>query len=434
MAFRPTKVLRFTMSGTVPYANWQTDDGWLGYPYQWTTNLFITPQAHGSPETPTPYFYDGLDVNVGDYILTSGQGRILKIVAITAQANGTVSCVVEDENRENILLDENTSGDGGIPDGEGLLFEVKNGWPILHPLPDALAGSLPPYFSADVIARFMNTRVDSGTGGVGTQGATGATGPAGPTGPQGSAGPVGVTGATGPAGEPYTGPIDATGVIFEYPTYGYTNIDEAVRALLDNAGTQEPGAPPTVTLTSSLNTAEIGSTVTALNLFWSLTYGSVVSQSLTDVGALATNVRSYALSGLNLTQNKTYTLTYALTYFGYSGTITGTTSTTLAFKSKRYWGVLTDENATDAQIAALSAEFSDARTQNRTFSPGGKYIYFAWPAALGPATGFKFNGLYSSAWILTTRSFTNASGGVVSYHIYRSEYKQSGENILIEVL
>lgn len=388
----PAKILSFTMTGTVPTAFWEADSVWAGYPYRWTTTLYITTQPHGSPHTPTPYFYDGNDVAVGDYVLTSGRGRVLKIVAISDKTAGVVSCTVEDEDRKNLFLDEEQLGSGGIPDGEGLLFEVRNGWPILHPLPDALAGSLPPYFSADVIARFMQSRVDN------------------------------------------YGTITAEDVAFDYPTYGYTNIDEAVRALLDNAGSQEPGAPPTVTLTSSLNTAEIGATVTALNLFWSLTYGSVVSQSLTDVGALATNVRSYALSGLNLTQNKTYTLTYALTYFGYSGTITGTTSTTLAFKSKRYWGVLPDENATDAQIAALSAEFSDTRTQNRTFSPGGKYIYFAWPVALGPATGFKFNGLYSSAWILTTRSFTNASGGVVSYHIYRSEYKQSGENILIEVL
>lgn len=160
MSFVPTKVLNFVMQNTAPSAVWSGAGAWAGYPYQWTTTLAVTAQPHGSPDTPTPYFYDGNDVSVGDYILTAGQGRILKIVAITQQTASSVTCTVEDENRQNTFQDTTSGGDGGIPDGEGLLFAVKNGWPILHPLPDALAGALPPYFSADVIARFMNNRVN----------------------------------------------------------------------------------------------------------------------------------------------------------------------------------------------------------------------------------------------------------------------------------
>lgn len=442
MAFRPTKVLRFTMIGSVPYANWQADDGWLGYPYQWSTTLYVTAQSHGSPETPTPYFYDGLDINVGDYVLTSGQGRILKIAAITSQSAGVVSCIVEDENRENILLDDTTSGDGGIPDGEGLLFEVKNGWPILHPLPDALAGSLPPYFSADVIARFMNSRVDTGGsgGGSGATGPTGPTGPAGqsgssgPAGATGATGPVGVTGATGPAGAAYTGPIYATGVIFTYPALGYSNVDEAVRALLDNATSQEsPSSPPKVTITNNVGQVEFGATITDIVLTWSLSFGTMLSQSLTDVGAIAANLRNYSLSGLNITGEKTYTLSYSLSYLGYSGTISGTASTTITFGQRRYWGASAAENPTDAELRSLSSEFSTSRAQSRVFNPTNQYIYFAWPAALGEAVSFKFNGLVSSSWLLTTRTFVNASGGSAAYHIYRSEYRQNGANIAIEV-
>lgn len=441
MAFRPTKVLRFTMAATVPYANWQTDDGWLGYPYQWATTLYIDAQSHGSPDTLTPYFYDGLDVAVGDYIITAGQGRVLKIVAITSKNAGTVVCVVEDENRENILLDENTSGDGGIPDGEGLLFEVKNGWPILHPLPDALAGSLPPYFSADVIARFMNSRVDT----AGATGPAGVTGPAGPTGPSGvtgatgpagvsgATGPVGVTGATGPAGEPYTGPISATGVTFIYPELGYVNVDEAVRALLADATNQSPLPADAVTFTNNITQAELGATVTDVVLTWNLSFGTMLSQSLTDVGPIAANLRSYTLSGLNITNEKTYTLTYSRTYPGYAGAVNGTSATTISFAQKRYWGALVADNPTDADLRALTSEFASGRQQTRIFNPAGQYIYFAWPATFGEAANFKFNGLVNSAWLLTTRSFVNASGAQSTYHIYRSEYKQNGANITIEV-
>lgn len=230
MAFRPTKVLRVTLSAVAPAATWSGDEIWSGYPYRWSATLYLTAQTHGSPETPTPYFYDGRDVIVGDYIITGGQGRILKIVEIDTQTADIVQCVLEDEGRQNTLLDPDTAGEGGIPEGEGLLFEVKNGWPILHPLPDALAGALPPYFSADVIARFMNSRVagelpGGEVGATGPRGATGATGVGltGATGPQGPQGPpgdgagiAGATGATGPQGvigaTGVAGPAGATGV------------------------------------------------------------------------------------------------------------------------------------------------------------------------------------------------------------------------------
>lgn len=157
MAVLPPKILRFRMTQTTVHAVYSGTGAWVGYPYQWATTLLITPQPHGSPDTPTPYFYDGNDVVVGDYIVASGRGRILKIVTIFGASSTSINCVVEDENRQNIFLDETTSGDGGIPDGEGLLFSAKNGLPILHPLPDSLAGSLPPYFASDITARFFNT-------------------------------------------------------------------------------------------------------------------------------------------------------------------------------------------------------------------------------------------------------------------------------------
>jgi hypothetical protein len=157
----PPRIILFTMAGTQPTAFWTDDALWADYPYQWTTTLYINAQPHGSPNTPTPYFYDGNDVLVGDYVLTSGRGRILKIIAIASKSSSEVICTLEDENRTNILIDSDQLGDGGIPDGEGILFTVENGWPILHPLPDALVGTLPPYFASDVIARFMRTRIDA---------------------------------------------------------------------------------------------------------------------------------------------------------------------------------------------------------------------------------------------------------------------------------
>lgn len=431
------------MALTAPYATWPQDDGWRGYPYQWSTTLFIGSQSHGSPATRMPYYYDGLDVNVGDYIVTSGQGRILKIVTITTQNAGSVQCIVEDENRENILLDETTSGDGGIPDGEGLLFEVKNGWPILHPLPDALAGGIPPYFSADIIARFMNSRVDSGGSGPGQSGPTGPTGPQGATGVSGVSGPSGRIGATGVSGATglqgatgvgVSGPIFATGVRFTYPSLNYTNVNEALSDLIGTALTNPTNpSTPQVILTSDVTQVEAGTVVSNITFNWTLSKGTIIAQSLTDVGGLVPTLRTLSLSGLNITTQKTYVLTYSLTYLGYSGTINDSAATIISFARKRYWGLSSAATLTDADIIGLSAEFSTERMQSRIFNPTAQYIYFAWPSTFGTAI-FKFNGLTNSAWILTSRVFVNAAGGATTYNIYRSQYQQNGANIVIEVL
>ena len=189
MPFIPAKVIQFNMSGTVASGFNPDDDGWQGYPYQWTTTLGITPSPNGSQYITTPFVYDGTDVVVGDYIATAGEGRILQIIAISSQTDITVECTVEDIDRENIMQDPTVSGDGSIPDGLGILFSVKNGMPILHPLPDGLPGFLPPQFSADIICRFLNDANIAG-----------ATGPEGPTGPQGIRGEEGATGSAGPKG------------------------------------------------------------------------------------------------------------------------------------------------------------------------------------------------------------------------------------------
>ena len=212
MPFTPPKVLLIRLRAMSAVSYWSAGGPWNGYAYRWSATLDVSPQPHGDPTTPTPNFYDGNDIKVGDYIVTSGQGRILKVSAITSAADTVVQCVLEDENQQNTLSNEGQDGDGSVTsDVDGLLFETKNGWPILHPLPNSLSGSLPPYFSADVIARFMYTRIDTGGGGSATVGPSGPTGITGPTGPTG-VGAIGPTGPTGPTAVGATGPTGPTGV------------------------------------------------------------------------------------------------------------------------------------------------------------------------------------------------------------------------------
>ena len=63
-------------------------------------------QIHSSDASAsnTVGLYTGRDVAVGDYICTSQGGRVLKIESINASSVASVTCVVEDEMRQNLSM------------------------------------------------------------------------------------------------------------------------------------------------------------------------------------------------------------------------------------------------------------------------------------------------------------------------------------------
>ena len=272
------------------------------------------------------------------------------------------------------------------------------------------------------------------TGNVGAQGPRGDTGAQGAKGDKGDPGVPGAKGDSGSPGLPgqdgakgdkgdkgdpgeggeFVG--DASDVPYGNPTY------PTVAAALDELLYVSPSA----TLSGG-GTHEIGQAVSSVVLNWSYNK-AVLSQSLNNgIGALASGLRTYTHSGQSITANRTYTVT------GNDGKKDASASTTVAFSHKRYWGVSPNAELTDAQIIALSSEFSSARTQARNFdASGGRYFFFAYPAAWG-AAAFKVGGLAYSDVVLVTRNFTNASGNTTSFNIYRSGSIQTGANISVEV-
>ena len=159
MAVKPSKVLAVTVSNIQNQALWTTDDGTgnisTGKAYRWTVTLDIpTALVHSSHETRDPFKYDGLDIEVDDYIATSNDGKYVKIISITSQSAQACTCVVEDEDRLNTFQDNTGNADGSIPTVEGFLFEMRNGAPILYPLPPALLDVFP-NIGAQIISRFL---------------------------------------------------------------------------------------------------------------------------------------------------------------------------------------------------------------------------------------------------------------------------------------
>lgn len=169
----PPKILKINLMSLTPLEGYGQNP-YPEQPWRFTGELFVEPQLHSDTRTARPGIYNGLDVMVGDYILTEGP-KILKIISITSQDEDQVICTFEDKDRLNSSVDSFQTGESAIPIGLGLLFTVRNGLPILYPLPENID-----LYSVDdlisIIGRFFYSENGFLVG-------SGPTGPAGPTGP-----------------------------------------------------------------------------------------------------------------------------------------------------------------------------------------------------------------------------------------------------------
>ena len=221
--------------------------------------------------------------------------------------------------------------------------------------------------------------------------------------------------------EPVSGNVTLTARDLPFDAGGFTNVGDALASLFY--------VKPTVSLTGG-GTYEIGQTITSITLNWT-TGGShpLVSQSLNNgIGNITLlTTRTYTHSGQTITANRTYTITVA------DETNSATSSTTVAFSPKRYWGVSEKATLTDADILTLSSEFSSNRTQTRTLDcTGGKYLWFVWESNYGSGS-FTVNGLPNTAWTVTTQDMVNASGATRNVRLSRSDHLLFGNAYTVAV-
>ena len=155
---KPVKLLRCTLSN-VSVKSTTTVNGTANVAYQWNATLAVVAQAHSDSTTPTPFFYNGNDVRVGDFITTSGDGKSLKVASITTKTANSVVCVLEDDQFANALSDETGNLDGMIQNGAGItgfIFEVNNNVPVIASIPTAMPGNIPVTFAQNIKSRFEN--------------------------------------------------------------------------------------------------------------------------------------------------------------------------------------------------------------------------------------------------------------------------------------
>ena len=191
----------------------------------------------------------------------------------------------------------------------------------------------------------------------------------------------------------------------------------------------------TNTLTNSVGTVEIGSTVSNVTVGWTIAPTDATYSVRTLVGAgqtnnITNNSSTLAYSSLALTSNTTWALTV-----GDGLGITNTATTSVNFLNYMIWGRSTNTTLNNTAITNLhnsgggaSRAFATSRSRSFTMDGGGQYIYIAYPAGFGAAS-FTVGGLPNTAFTLTTNTYTNASGYVTNYLIYRTDTIQNGTGI-----
>lgn len=181
---------------------------------------------------------------------------------------------------------------------------------------------------------------------------------------------------------------------------------------------------PSASFNLSVGTVEIGSVVDIVVASWSLNK-TMVSASLTDAVITPADV-THTFSGLGLVSSKTYTLTFS------DGTNSGSASRTVSFMPRRYWGVSASASIGSAEIITFAQEFSTSKSKAVTYDcSGGRYFYFCYPSSVGAIGNVTVGGLAFSDLVVSSQSFTNASGYVQSYYVIRCGNIQTGAAISV---
>lgn len=227
-------------------------------------------------------------------------------------------------------------------------------------------------------------------------------------------GPFDFFGKGGGGGGGGGGPVPASMVTVTND--GYSNVQQVLDDLLY--------VPLSITSLSGGGAYEIGTTITSVNLTWSYNK-DVTSQSFNQgIGSLDVDDRSYNVTGLSLTTNRTWTLSAS------DGTTSPTAGTTVSFVPKRYWGVWPDDAPDNSDILTLSQELSSSRGKSISFDcTGGRYPIYAWPVSFGALSGVTVGGLAFSDYTVSTMSFTNAQGYTQDYYVFVFNGIQTGAAI-----
>lgn len=210
------------------------------------------------------------------------------------------------------------------------------------------------------------------------------------------------------------GASSAENVSYENDNYPLqTNVKKALDAIWAKIDYVKPEITA-FTVSPATTVYEKGSTVDSLTFAW--TYNkNVTAQSLTDVTLTDETDRSGTYGSLSTT--KTFELSCS------DGQNTAKKSITIAFRDKIYYGSASIPDEYDsAFILGLSKkDFATSKKGSFTMTvASGEYGFIAFPSSFGTLSSVYIGGFETTVESCGSISFTNASGGVTTYSIYRT--------------
>lgn len=174
------------------------------------------------------------------------------------------------------------------------------------------------------------------------------------------------------------------------------------------------------TFTSSITSAEIGSTVNEVTLTYNLNKApATLTLDGTAITAAASGTQS--LTSLDLTSNTTWTLIATDSGSSSNPPSSASKTVTLSFMYKAFWGAAASDTLNSAFVRGLSNNaLTTTRVRNITVNAAsGQYIWYAVPTSFGACT-FKVGGFEGGFEAAQTINVNDAGGTAVSYKVYRS--------------
>lgn len=105
-------------------------------PFRWIVEMEIFPQTHSSRYTRQPGQYNGLDIDVGNWIADVGNGLSFQIISVLSKTSTSMTCIVQDIFRYNTFKSPSGDGTGSepAPGSSQVIFEVDDaGFPTIDP-------------------------------------------------------------------------------------------------------------------------------------------------------------------------------------------------------------------------------------------------------------------------------------------------------------
>ena len=101
---------------------------------------------------------------------------------------------------------------------------------------------------------------------------------------------------------------------------------------------------------------------------------------------------------------------------------------TYSWLAKRYWGVSSSEELTDAELLTFSQELASNKNKSLKYDcTGGKYFYFAYPSSFGDANNITVESMAWNGFVLVKRNVVNINGVSIPMNIYRSMELLNGQ-------